>query len=77
MHTKNGELIYTYCPFNKNGKKVYNSPSVQEIKKYCQEEINTLWDEMLRFENPHHYYVDLSQKLWDEKQSLLSKSSQL
>ena len=61
----------------KNGKKVYESPSVHEIKKYCQEEIQTLWDEMLRFENPHHYYVDLSQKLWDEKQALLSKSSQL
>lgn len=62
--------------FNK-GKCVYDSPSVQHIKKFCEEQINTLWDEVLRFENPHHYYVDLSQKLWDQKQELLAKSNQI
>ena len=37
------------------------------------EQIDTLWDEVLRFDNPHNYYVDLSQKLWDEKQRLLAE----
>ncbi|CCJ34093.1 nicotinate phosphoribosyltransferase [Caloramator australicus] len=57
------------------GKCIYQSPSVHEIKKYCQREIETLWDEVLRFENPHRYYVDLSFKLWKTKQKLLRKYS--
>lgn len=58
------------------GKCIYQSPSVHEIKKYCQREIETLWDEVLRFENPHRYYVDLSFKLWKTKQKLLRKYSE-
>ncbi|MCQ2555212.1 MAG: nicotinate phosphoribosyltransferase, partial [Clostridia bacterium] len=56
----------------KAGKQVYTSPSVEEIKKYCKEQIDTLWGEITRFENPQEYYVDLSQNLWDLKQSLLN-----
>lgn len=55
----------------KNGECVYESPSVEDIRVYCKEQMDTIWDEVLRFENPHKYYVDLSQKLWDEKQRLL------
>ncbi len=55
----------------KGGKCVYESPSVEDIRSYCKEQMDTIWDEVLRFENPHKYYVDLSQKLWDEKQRLL------
>ena len=62
-------------PIFKNGQKVYNSPSLEQIKTYCALQINTLWDEVKRFEYPHHYYVDLSQKLWDIKQQLLYKQS--
>ena len=58
-------------PIFKNGECVYISPSVQEIQKYCKEQIMTLWDEVKRFENPHRYYVDLSRKLWDIKHNLL------
>ena len=54
------------------GSCVYDLPPADEIRNFCREQVNTLWDEVLRFENPHHYYVDLSQKLWDEKQRLLS-----
>ena len=57
------------------GKKVYNSPQVSEIQKFCREQINTMWDEVLRFENPHEYYVDLSEKLWELRSELLSKHS--
>lgn len=57
------------------GKRVYGSPDVQEIRSYCKQQIETMWDEVLRFENPHKYYVDLSQPLWDEKQRLLSEFS--
>lgn len=55
------------------GRCVYSYPSIDDIKNYCKEQIDTLWDEVLRFENPHNYYVDLSQKLWDLKSSLLAK----
>ena len=58
-------------PIFKNGKLVYKKPSLAEIKKYCMEQVNTLWDEVKRFDNPHNYYVDLSQKLWDVKHDLL------
>ena len=57
------------------GECVYKSRNVHDIRKYCAEQINTLWDEVLRFENPHNYYVDLSQKLWDIKNDLLKKYS--
>ena len=53
------------------GKLVYERPSIQEAQAYCMQQVETLWDEVKRFENPHTYYVDLSQKLWDIKQSLL------
>ena len=58
-------------PLFERGKCVYASPSVEDIRNYCKEQLDTIWDEVLRFENPHKYYVDLSQKLWDEKQRLL------
>lgn len=58
-------------PLFKNGECVYESPTVEDIRQYCKQQMDTIWDEVLRFENPHKYYVDLSQKLWDEKQRLL------
>ena len=57
----------------KDGECVYDCPPLDEVKKHCAEQIDTLWDEVLRFDNPHNYYVDLSQKLWDEKQRLLAE----
>ena len=61
-------------PVFQGGRLVYQRPSLQEIQTYCMEQVETLWDEVKRFENPHNYYVDLSQKLWDIKQSLLRQS---
>ena len=58
-------------PIFKNGVCVYESPSIEKIRSYCLSEVDNLWEEVKRFENPHRYYVDLSQKLWDIKQSLL------
>ena len=55
----------------KNGELVYQKPTLQEIQDYCKAQIATLWDEVKRFENPHTYYVDLSQRLWDLKHSIL------
>lgn len=60
-------------PIFEKGNCVYQSPNLQEIQKFCQEQIDTLWDEVLRFEHPHKYYVDLSQNLWDMKHTLLEK----
>ncbi len=53
------------------GKCVYNSPDLKTVRDYCKEQINTLWDEILRFENPHSYYVDLSYPLWEIRNKLL------
>ena len=54
------------------GKRVYELPKIDEIRKNCADGLDKLWSSVLRFENPHKYYVDLSQKLWNIKQGLLS-----
>ena len=60
-------------PIFLGGQQVYKQPSIQESRTYCAAQIDSLWDEVKRFENPHNYYVDLSQKLWDIKNDLLKK----
>ena len=61
-------------PVFEKGKAVYRSPSLCDIRSYCAEQVDTLWEEVLRFENPHNYYVDLSKELWLEKQRLIDES---
>ena len=61
-------------PIFQSGKKVYQSPTIAEMRAYCAAQIDLQWDEVKRFENPHNYYVDLSQKLWDIKQALLKRN---
>ncbi len=58
-------------PIFLNGKCVYTSPSVMDIREYCVKEQNTLWDECRRLANPHNVYVDLSNKLYQLKTQLL------
>lgn len=60
-------------PIFEGGKKVYEEPSLKEIRDYCLRQTDTLWDEVKRFENPHKYYVDLSKNLWAERNSLIEK----
>ncbi|MDE6662576.1 MAG: nicotinate phosphoribosyltransferase [Lachnospiraceae bacterium] len=62
-------------PIFKNGECCYTSPKVMDIRDYCQEELNTLWDETRRLVNPHKVYVDLSSRLYDIKISLLDQIS--
>ena len=75
--------VYNYTarellvPIFRNGELVYDLPSLQEIQAYCKKEVDSLWDEVKRFENPQTYYVDLSQKLWDIKYSLLRDNSEV
>ena len=57
----------------RSGKLVYDLPSIEEIRAHCTREVASLWDEVTRFENPHTYYVDLSEKLWGIKQQLLRR----
>lgn len=59
-------------PIFKNGECVYEQPSINEIADYCREQVDLLWDEVKRFENPHTYYVDLSEKLYEIKGILLN-----
>ena len=58
-------------PIFEKGELVYQCPSLDEVRTYCLSEVDKLWDEVKRFDNPHKYYVDLSQKLWDIKYQLL------
>ena len=58
-------------PIFEKGELVYQCPSLEEVRTYCLSEVDKLWDEVKRFDNPHKYYVDLSQKLWDIKYQLL------
>jgi len=56
-----------------SGKLIYQLPTIEEIKAHCEAEIEGMWDEVKRFNNPHNYYVDLSQKLWDIKHNMLAE----
>ena len=73
--------VYNYTakelqvPIFKDGKLVYKCPTLEEVRNYCMEQVDTLWDEIKRFDNPQTYYVDLSQKLWDIKYGLLKSNS--
>ena len=62
-------------PIFKDGELVYDLPSLEEIKAYCAQQVDTLWEEVKRFDYPHNYYVDLSQKLWDVKHELLERNN--
>ena len=64
-------------PIFLGGELVYQVPDLQASRSYCQRQVDSLWDEVKRFENPHNYYVDLSQKLWDIKQRLLNSHDAL
>ena len=61
-------------PVFQGGQLVYQLPSLEEIRAYCRREVDSLWDEVKRFDNPHRYYVDLSKKLWDIKYRLLERT---
>ncbi len=76
-HTWKRKILENYTatellvPIFKNGELIYDLPTLEEIRVHCQAEINGVWDEVKRFNNPHNYYVDLSEKLWSIKQQLL------
>ena len=61
-------------PIFRNGELVYQLPTLEEIRTYCKAQVDTLWEEVRRFDNPQTYYVDLSQKLWDVKYGLLKRN---
>lgn len=61
-------------PIFENGKLVYTSPDLKQIATYCKEQLTSMWEEVKRLENPHLYYVDLSEKLWHLKKEMLAKA---
>ena len=75
------KVVYDYTakelqvPIFKNGELVYELPTLDQIRTYAMEQVETLWDEVKRFDNPQTYYVDLSQKLWDIKYGMLKNKS--
>lgn len=60
-------------PIFKHGECVYISPNVNQIQRYCRRQVESLWEEVQRFEKPHKYYVDFSQRLWQLREDLLSE----
>lgn len=60
-------------PVFEGGKCVYAEPCVEAVREYCSEQIDNLWEEVKRFENPHTYYVDLSEKLWRVRKNLIEE----
>ena len=71
----NFKAIELQKPVFLNGKCVYPRYTTDQIRDYCAAQLELQWDEVKRFENPHNYYVDLSQKLWDIKHDLLKKNN--
>ena len=82
MATWKKKTVYNFTarellvPIFLNGRRVYDSPSLPEIQAYCRQQVDTLWDEVKRFDYPHKFVVDLSRKLWDIQQELLRSSQQ-
>ena len=72
----NFEARELLVPIFLNGKRVYDCPPLKEVRAYCAQQVDTLWDEVKRFENPHSYYVDLSQKLWNIQHELLEQTEE-
>lgn len=72
---KNFTAVKLQVPIYKKGKLVYELPTIDEIRKKRKEGVESLWDEIKRFENPHQYYVDLSQDLWNLKTELINEFS--
>ena len=66
-------LEEVWKPIFVKGECVYESPNVEVLREYCKMEVDGLWDEVKRFENPHAYYVDLSEKLWNMKHGMLEE----
>ena len=62
-------------PIFVKGELVYEMPTLEQIRAYCAQQVDTLWDEIKRFDYPQTYYVDLSQKLWDIKYGLLKNNA--
>ena len=60
-------------PLFKNGKRVYESPSLMDIQKHCKEDLDTFWDQYKRLLNPQRYKVDLSDSLWMLKNSMIQQ----
>ncbi|MCR5826151.1 MAG: nicotinate phosphoribosyltransferase, partial [Oscillospiraceae bacterium] len=71
----NFEARELLVPIYQGGKLVYQRPTIEEIRAYCKEQVDTLWLENRRFDNPQTYPVDLSQKLYDIRNTLLHQSS--
>ena len=69
----NFKAVKLQVPVFEKGECVYESPSIESMRSYCREQLDTIWDEVKRFENPHAYYVDLSEPLWKLKRELLDK----
>ena len=70
---KNFYIKELQVPIFKNGELVYKSPALKDIRSYCLSQVDTLWEEVRRFENPHNFYVDLSKELWTLKDNLIKK----
>ena len=75
------KMVYNFTakelqvPIFVKGELVYELPTLEQIRSYCAQQVDTLWDEIKRFDNPQTYYVDLSQRLWDIKYGLLEKNA--
>lgn len=67
------EVREMFVPVFEKGERRYTSPDVMDIRQYCMQEKESLWEESKRFEYPHRVYVDLSQRLWDMKVALLRR----
>lgn len=82
LHTYKRKILTNFTirrllvPIFVGGKLVYSRVPIDETRKLCARELESLWESVRRFENPQTYYVDLSQKLWDIKDALLRKNEQ-
>lgn len=70
------EMKEILVPIFQNGQCIYESPTVMEIQAYCRAQLDTMWEESRRLVNPQEVYVDLSDKLYEMKKTLLNEARQ-
>ncbi len=76
---KNYRIRELQVPIFEYGELVYDDPDIRTKRDYCTKEMDTLYPEVKREENPHGYYVDLTRKLLNLKRELIreAKSQQV
>ena len=73
----NFELVELQKPIFIGGQLVYEDQDIDDIKKYCNRQMKTLYPEVKRTMNPHEYYVDGTEDYVNFRTNTIEKTNKL